>query len=91
MIERQTDHSEEVERIDSPRYRVNFWSRPSEVMAWNLDAYLLDDALDADEVMVWVKSNAAGRIYQVFVVLPLGSVEEGVLVTLVGKDPNRSG
>ncbi|AZZ56983.1 hypothetical protein [Rathayibacter iranicus] len=90
MIERQTEHSEEMERINSPHYRVNFWSRQSEEFGWNLDAYLLDDALSINEVLTWAVLRADGRSYEVFAVITVGSTDETMLVRLVGTNPNRS-
>ncbi|QYH35843.1 hypothetical protein FFT87_07695 [Salinibacterium sp. M195] len=63
-----TVHSEELEELAHPVYRVNFWAKPlSAAFGWNLDAWVVFGAADLDEVSQWVEDHAKGRRYELFV------------------------
>lgn len=49
----ETVHAEPWSRLEVPRYRVHFWQRRSPEDAWNLNAHVLEDAQDVDEVLAW--------------------------------------
>ena len=90
----ETVHSESSDSIDSTVYRVNFWQRPSPQHAWNLNAYLLSEALEITEVLPWVDEHARGRPFEVFAEMndePVGPFESprtAGLVLLLGSNPN---
>ncbi|MGO1674162.1 MAG: hypothetical protein ACTHXV_09340 [Canibacter sp.] len=89
-----TVHAEPDSVDDSPNYRVNFWSRPSQDAAFNLDAYVLSEAHSFDEVLHWAKQNQRGRRVEIYVEAtaePLTAFEVprvARLVRLAGEDPN---
>jgi hypothetical protein len=90
----ETIHAEPRGSLESPRNRVNFWSRPQPRYAWNLEAYVLTDVGDVLEVLQWVEEHAEGRRYEVFAELdeePVRAFAEprtSGLVRLVGSNPN---
>jgi hypothetical protein len=89
-----TVHAEPTDQMDSPRYRVNFWERASGSDACRLDAFVLSDVGDVEEVLRWIEGQSQGRAAEVFVEIadqPVG--EFGVprtasLLRLLGVDPN---
>ena len=95
-----TPHSEAHFCLDRPVYRVNFWSRVSADVGWNLEAFSISDAVDVHEVCAWAAQNAHGRRLEVFVESedePTGLVDgttapgtprRASLVRLVGSNPN---
>ena len=95
-----TPHSEAHFCLDRPVYRVNFWSRVSADVGWNLEAFSISDAVDVHEVCAWAARNAHGRRLEVFVESedePTGLVDgttapgtprRASLVRLVGSNPN---
>lgn len=89
-----TVHAEPRASVESPTYRVNFWERESPEQAWGLDAYVLTNVEDVDEVLRWVREHAGGRRFEVFAEIdqePVGQFESPrttTLVRLLGSDPN---
>lgn len=87
----ETVHAEPRDSIDSPNYRVNFWT-PGQ--GWALDAHVLTEVTDVAEVLTWVHENAAGRRFEVFAELnpePVGAFQAprtAGLLRLVGSNPN---
>jgi len=90
----ETVHSEASNVVGAPAYRVNFWERSSPQHAWNLDAYVLTEALDIQEVLRWADDTAHGRRFEAFVetdVEPIGHLDRprtSALVRVFGDDPN---
>ena len=62
--------------INSPTYRVNFWTPSGEV--WALRAYVITGATDVTEVLQWVKENSGGQQVEVFAEMDTEPVESGV-------------
>jgi hypothetical protein len=95
MDAHQTGHAEPVWLSDRPAYRVDFWKRPKPNFGFNLDAYILIDAIDVEEVLRWVAENARGREYELFVEVEPADPEPGLrprsatLVRLAGANPNE--
>tara|TARA_R110002124_G_C8819951_1_gene503865 strand:- start:27 stop:347 length:321 start_codon:yes stop_codon:yes gene_type:complete len=90
-----TVHSEELEELAHPVYRVNFWEKPiSAAFGWNLDAWVVFGAADLDEVSQWVEDHAKGRRYELFVEAVsqtysgLETPRTASLVRLAGVNPN---
>lgn len=90
----QTVHAEPEEFIDSPSFRVNFWQQASPQHGWALDAWVLTDVEDINEVHQWIDENAHGRRFELFVemepepVLPFTTPRTSGLIRLLGRDPN---
>jgi len=90
----ETVHAESRELIDSPNYRVNFWQQPSPGAAWNLEAYVLTEAIDFTEVLQWVNDQAAGRRFEVFIEInqehihPFAAPRTTGLIRVLGTNPN---
>lgn len=91
-----TVHSEELEEVAHPVYRVNFWEKPlSAASGWNLDAWVVFEAADLDEVSQWVKDHANGRRYELFAetasqpYLGFETPRTSNLVRLAGSNPNQ--
>ena len=88
-----TTHSEAASIVDAAPYRVNFWQQVSD--SWNLEAYVLTEARDVVEVLLWVEDNREDRQVEVFVEMdeeliePYGEPRVAGLVRLVGTDPNQ--
>ena len=59
----ETGHAEPQDLIDSPSYRVNFWTKPRPGYGWNLDANVLTEAGDITAVLRWVDEHADGRLF----------------------------
>ncbi|WP_229745091.1 hypothetical protein [Sediminivirga luteola] len=72
---------------------MNFWEHDA-YGSWALDAFVLTDAADINEVLEWVESNRAGRRVEVFVeagdepVKPFGEPRTSDLLRLLGSNPN---
>ncbi|MCM3657552.1 hypothetical protein M3147_09845 [Agromyces mediolanus] len=90
----KTVHAEPRDSVESPVFRVNFWQRNSPGAAWSLDAYVLTDIRDVNEVLRWVDLHADGRRFEVFAEMdpePVGAFQEPrttSLLRLIGEDPN---
>jgi hypothetical protein len=95
MIATGTVHAEPHQYIESPSFRVNFWSRQSLGHAWALDAFVLTEVADVTEVVQWADEHADGRRVEVFAEFPnepVGSFTEprqSNLLRLLGSDPNE--
>lgn len=86
-----TPHAANTFFIDSPSYRVNFWTPSDEV--WTLRAFVIIGATDITEVLQWVEENRDGRQVEVFAEMDTETVEPDVprqagLVRLLGNNPN---
>ena len=88
MIARQADVWDVTVEIDSPRFRVDFWSRPRREYAWNLDAWALDECDNVQEALEWVETHADGRLHALYAVLAPPVVAHLTYVRLSGADPN---
>ena len=90
----ETVHAEPRISVESPTYRVNFWQRQSPRMGWNLDAYVLTDVGDVEEVLRWVEEQSRGRRFELFAETddePMTSFESPRttgLIRLLGSNPN---
>lgn len=90
----ETVHAEPKYLVDSPSYRVNFWRQPAPEYGWNLEAYVLTEAIDFAEVLQWVEDHADGRRFEVFVeatnetVHTYGEPRTTGLIRVLGTDPN---
>lgn len=90
-----TGHAEPSHELRSPAYRVHFWEQPAPGYAFNLDAYVLVDASDVEEVQRWVLNNARGRVFELFLEMERQPVREGLerrtvpLVRLAGQNPTE--
>jgi hypothetical protein len=88
----ETVHAEPNDSIDRPSYRVNFWSPSGST--WGLDAWVLVEARDINEVLQWAEKQAEGRRFEVFVEMdeePLKSFHSprtSGLIRLYGSNPN---
>lgn len=90
-----TIHAEPEEYYEHPIYRVNFWECTSQG-SYNLDARIIVDASDIEEVQHWIMENAQGRIYELFVECNEtdGVTDDGwtprtaTLIRLAGRNPN---
>jgi hypothetical protein len=79
--------------VDSPTFRVYFWSRPptpagmsEDHVMYHSNEFELSGVEDVREVLEWAEENAApGSTYTVYAVVE-GSRERG-LVHLAGVDP----
>ncbi|TFD68774.1 hypothetical protein E3T47_02040 [Cryobacterium ruanii] len=73
---------------------MNFWQRQSPRMGWNLDAYVLTDVEDVEEVLRWVEEQSRGRRFELFAETddePITSFESPRttgLIRLLGSNPN---
>lgn len=91
----ETVHAEPRESVNLPVYRVNFWQQPPPGAGWSLDAYVLTEVDDINEVLLWVDEHAHGRRVEVFAEMdeePVGSFEtprKAGLVRLLGTNPNE--
>lgn len=92
MITLPTVHAEPWAELDTPSYRVNFWSRPSEFHAWNLDAFIVLRAADFSEVLAWAEMERRGRPFEILVetdeepYTSFATPRKTTLVRLYGKD-----
>lgn len=90
-----TVHAEPSDSVESPVYRVNFWQQPGPGYAWNLDAYVLTEARDITEVLLWVNEQADGRPFEVFIEMaeePILTFEQprtSGLIRVLGSNPNE--
>ncbi|MGX5359130.1 hypothetical protein [Kocuria sp. KH4] len=93
----ETIHAEPKSFVDSPIYRVNFWQQPVPEGAWMLDAYILVDVKDINEVIFWVGEHSQGRRFEIFAEVeewPVGRFgvpRKTGLLRLLGNDPNEEG
>jgi hypothetical protein len=81
----ETVHASNTLEIDTPNYRVNFW-RLDTYGAWALEAFILSEASDVNEVLTWVGRHSDGRRVEVFVESgdePLGSFEDSRSIDLI--------
>lgn len=78
------DTRDETWRIDSPRYRVQFWTLGRSL---DLVEYEISQA-DVDEVIQWARANAEGRSVVIYVALPEPAGSVG-FVRILGRSPDR--
>lgn len=89
----RTDHAAHEYELAYPIYRVNFWEKPVDSFAWNLDAWYLTGVDSVLEALAWVHRHAQGRRFELFVE---ASEHRGDgprtarLVRLAGVDPNAT-
>lgn len=86
-----TPHAANTSRINSPNYRINFWTPSGEV--WALRAFVITGATDVTEVLQWVEENKDGQHVEVFAEMDTMPVQPGVprqsgLIRLLGSNPN---
>jgi hypothetical protein len=79
----QVDPRDQEWAVDTPRYRVYFWS-PLDG-GWASDEWELD-AEDVTEAILWAKEHGDGRDFVLYAVLPAEGERVG-LVRLYGVDP----
>ncbi|MGP5030727.1 hypothetical protein ACTXJG_04720 [Glutamicibacter arilaitensis] len=90
----ETDHAEPSEMVPFPNYRVNFWEKRSPECSWSLDAYVLLDVAEINEVLDWAREHANARPYEVFAefddeeIHELATPRTTPLIRLFGEDPN---
>lgn len=72
--------------IDTPAYRVYFWSRPGDHpdSSWASDEWQIEGA-DVQEVMAWAGTDKSRRAYTLYVCCTRGT--EPGLIRLHGSDP----
>jgi hypothetical protein len=91
---RSVDPRDITRQIETPRYRVYFWTRmplqpgiPADVSSYRSDEYELTGASDVREALAWAEQNANGREYTFHAVVRVAG--EKMLVDLAGVDPTR--
>jgi len=86
MQARQVDPRDQDWAVDTPKYRVYFWSR-LDGDSWKSDEWELD-AADVTEAICWAEDHSAGRDYVLYAVLPAQDGRVG-LIRLNGSDPTE--